>query len=124
MRIFKTKAFHKFAVKNAILDNDLIEAITRADKGLIDAELGANIIKQRLAKQGQGRSGGFRAFIFYRLQQNHYFVAAISKNKQENISTQELAALKKLAEQYAQLTPQQIEDSVRDGYFIEVKQEE
>lgn len=123
MRIFKTKAFHKFAVKNAILDNDLIEAITRADKGLIDAELGANIIKQRLAKQGQGRSGGFRSFIFYRLQQNHYFVAAISKNKQENISTQELIALKKLAEQYAQLTPQQIEDSVRNGYFIEVKQE-
>ena len=123
MRIFKTKAFHKFAVKNAILDNDLIEAITRADKGLIDAELGANIIKQRLAKQGQGRSGGFRSFIFYRLQQNHYFVAAISQNKQENISTQELIALKKLAEQYAQLTPQQIEDSVRNGYFIEVKQE-
>lgn len=123
MRIFKTKAFHKFAIKNAILDNDLIEAITRADKGLIDAELGANIIKQRLAKQGQGRSGGFRSFIFYRLQQNHYFVAAISKNKQENISTQELIALKKLAEQYAQLTPQQIEDSVRNGYFIEVKQE-
>lgn len=123
MRIFKTKAFHKFAVKNAILDNDLIEAITRADKGLIDAKLGANIIKQRLAKQGQGRSGGFRSFIFYRLQQNHYFVAAISKNEQENISTQELIALKKLAEQYAQLTPQQIEDSVRNGYFIEVKQE-
>lgn len=64
MGIFKTKAFNKFALKNKISDGDLCEAIARAENGLIDAELGANIIKQRVARKGLGRSGGFRSFIF------------------------------------------------------------
>ena len=63
MRIFKTKAFDKFAQKNHIDDGELFEAVMRAEQGLIDADLGGNIIKQRIAREGQGRSGGFRSFI-------------------------------------------------------------
>ena len=58
MRIFKTKAFDKFAQKNRISDRELYEAITRAEAGLIDADLGGNIIKQRLPGNQQGRRGG------------------------------------------------------------------
>ena len=58
MRIFKTKAFDKFAQKNRISDRELYEAITRAEAGLIDADLGGNIIKQRLSGNQQGRRGG------------------------------------------------------------------
>jgi hypothetical protein len=34
------------------------QAIERAERGLIDADLGGGIIKQRVARQGQGRSAG------------------------------------------------------------------
>ena len=124
MRIFKTKAFDKFAQKNHVTDADLFDAVMRAEEGLIDADLGGNIIKQRIAREGQGRSGGFRSFIVYRLNENSYFVAAISKNTRDNISAQELMALKELAKAYAKLTPQQIESQVKNGLFIEVLPEE
>ncbi|WP_297929224.1 type II toxin-antitoxin system RelE/ParE family toxin [uncultured Aggregatibacter sp.] len=120
MRIFKTKAFDKFAQKNHVTDADLFDAVMRAEEGLIDADLGGNIIKQRIAREGQGRSGGFRSFIVYRVNENSYFVAAISKNTRDNISAQELMALKELAKAYAKLTPQQIESQVKNGLFIEV----
>ncbi|WP_245872497.1 type II toxin-antitoxin system RelE/ParE family toxin [Avibacterium endocarditidis] len=120
MRIFKTKAFHKFALKHAISDALLVEAILRVEQGLIDADLGSNIIKQRIARAGQGRSGGFRSFIFYRINENHYFVAGISKNTQDNISAQELVALKALQKEYAELMPEQIEAQIKNGAFIEI----
>ena len=124
MRIFKTKAFDKFAQKNHISDSELLEAVTRAEQGLIDADLGGNIIKQRIARTGQGRSGGFRFFIFYQINENSYFVAGISKNARDNISVQELSALKELAKEYAKLTPPQIESQIKNGLFIEVLLEE
>nr|WP_314741807.1 type II toxin-antitoxin system RelE/ParE family toxin [uncultured Haemophilus sp.] len=123
MRVFKTKAFNKFALKNQISDDDLKDAILRAEKGLIDANLGANIFKQRVARKGQGRSGGFRTFIFYRINENSYFVAGISKNDRENISSQELLALRELAQEYAKLDMQKIEEMIKKGYFIEILME-
>lgn len=109
--------------KNQIDDGMLIEAVFRADQGLIDAELGSNIIKQKIARKGQGRSGGFRSFIFYRINENSYFVAGISKNEQENITPKQLALLKRLAKEYEEKTEQQIEQEVTLGLLIEIYKE-
>ncbi|MCC9395659.1 type II toxin-antitoxin system RelE/ParE family toxin, partial [Enterobacter hormaechei subsp. steigerwaltii] len=63
MRIFKNQWIVKFAKKHKINDSELLEAVERADNGLIDADLGGGVIKQRIARQGQGRSGGYRSLI-------------------------------------------------------------
>ena len=39
-----------------IADAALCEAIARAERGLVDAALGGGVIKQRVARQGSGRS--------------------------------------------------------------------
>jgi hypothetical protein len=85
MRIFKNKWFHRFALRNDIDDNTLLEAIERTDKGLIDADLGGGLLKQRIARDGQGKSGGYRAIIFYRKEDKAFFMFGFAKNDQENL---------------------------------------
>jgi hypothetical protein len=59
MRVFKTKPFARFAGHEGIDDDVLCDAVQRAENGLIDANLGGGVIKQRLAREGQGKSSGF-----------------------------------------------------------------
>lgn len=50
-RIFKTKWFRRFARKEGIEDAVLVEAVPRAEKGQIDANLAGGVIKQRIARR-------------------------------------------------------------------------
>ena len=66
MRVFKTKGFARFARRERISDANLGEAVRRAERGLVDADLGGGVIKQRVARPGQGKSGGYRVLVAYR----------------------------------------------------------
>ena len=59
MRVFKTRWFVRFARSERIDDESLSEAIGRASRGLVDADLGGGLIKQRVARRGRGRSVGY-----------------------------------------------------------------
>jgi len=67
VRVFKGVWFAKFARKQRISNAALCEAVARAEAGLIDADLGGGVIKQRVARPGAGRSGGYRTVIFFRV---------------------------------------------------------
>ena len=56
-RIFLTRPFAKFSKESRIDEESLVDAVTRAESGLVDAELGGGIIKQRIARPGAGRGG-------------------------------------------------------------------
>lgn len=98
MRIFKNKAFIRFARKARMTDAVLCDAIERAERGLIDADLGGGVIKQRVARPGSGKSGGFRTIVLFRTQARAFFVHGFAKNEQDNIRDDELAAFKMLAD--------------------------
>jgi hypothetical protein len=55
MRVFKTFWFRKFAAKERISDAALCEAVGRAEAGLVDADLGGGLLRQR--SHGQERDG-------------------------------------------------------------------
>ena len=97
MRIFKNKAFTRFARKSGIDDASLCKAVRDAEKGLVDADLGGGVIKQRVARQGGGKSGGFRTLILFRIGALAFFVHGFAKNEQANIDDDELVVLRKLA---------------------------
>ncbi len=97
MRVFKNKAFARFARKARITDAVLCAAIADASRGLIDADLGGGVLKQRIARQGGGKSGRFRTIILFRIRERALFVHGFAKNEQDNIRDDELAALKLLA---------------------------
>jgi hypothetical protein len=65
VRLFKNAWFQKFARKEKISDAALCEAVAHAGAGLIDADLGGGLLKQRVARPGAGKSGGYRTLIFF-----------------------------------------------------------
>lgn len=74
MQAFKTRWFARFARRERIDDRSLIEAVERAERGLIDADLGGGLIKQRVARPGKGRSGGYRVIVAYRIRSRAVFL--------------------------------------------------
>lgn len=97
MRVFKTKWFRRFARREGMYDPVLCEAIGRAVRGHVDADLGSGIIKQRIARPGQGRSGGFRSLIVFRRRDRAIFVFGFAKSERENVDADELEDLKATA---------------------------
>lgn len=120
MRIYKTKLFARFARKQEIEDTALCEAVVRAQKGLIDADLGGGLIKQRVARKGEGRSGGYRTIIAYRAQDRAFFMYGFAKNERDNISVEELKSLKEAAAVYLSLNSKTLKGLVTQGRFVEV----
>lgn len=120
MRIFKNKVFTRFALKADIGNAALCEAIQDAERGLIAADLGSGLIKQRIARPDQGKSGGFRTLIVFRSGTAAFFVHGFAKNEKDNISKDELAALKKLAADILAYDDRALARVINSGTLVEV----
>ena len=123
MQIFKTKIFSKFAKKEKISDVALLESVLRAEKGLIDADLGGYVIKQRVKREGQGRSGGYRVLIAVRLKKRYVFLTGFAKNERDNLSDEELETAKDIAAGWLNADLNQIKLSLKEGELLEITYE-
>ncbi len=97
MRILKSKGFAKFARKERIADARLCEAVRNAEQGLIDADYGGGVIKQRIARPHEGKSGGYRSIILFRRGKRSFFVYGFAKSEQANIDESDERGFKELA---------------------------
>jgi hypothetical protein len=120
MRVFKNKAFARFARKARITDAVLCAAIADASRGLIDADLGGGVVKQRIARQGGGKSGGFRTIILFRAGERAFFVHGFAKNEQDNMRDDELAAFKLLAAKMLAYDDEAMAKAIGNGTLTEV----
>ena len=120
MRTFKTKPFARFADREEMEDAALRDAVRRAGGGLIDADLGGGVIKQRIARRGQGRSGGFRAIVLFRRGERAFFVYGFAKNDRENLRRDELKAFRMLAGEMLELDGAGLGAALANGTIIEV----
>ena len=124
MRVFKNGWFQKFARKEKISDAMLCEAVARAERGLIDADLGAGLVKQRVARHGAGKSGGFRTLVFFRTQKRAVFAFGFAKSDMANLDDADEAYLKKAAKLVLGFTDEQMDAEVVAGRMLEVKCDE
>jgi hypothetical protein len=124
MRIFKTKWLARFARHEGITDESLRDAIGRAERGLIDADLGGGLIKQRVARQGKGRSGGYRMIIAYRAEGRAVFLSAFAKKQRENIEPEELVELREIGLSWLNASVQKIALAIEDGALQELNLDE
>ena len=120
MRVFKTKPFARFASKEGIADAALVEAVRRAQRGMFDADLGGGVIKQRIARRGQGKSGGLRSIILFRAAHRAFFVYGFAKSARTNIRDDELAAFRRLARELLALDDAAIRAALANETITEV----
>ena len=124
MQIFKTKWLARFARREGITDKSLREAIERAEGGLIDADLGGGLIKQRVARKGQGRSGGYRMIVGYRIEDRAVFLLGFAKNERENIENDELLSLREIAQNWLAADASKIQTELDLGNLQEIDHDE
>jgi hypothetical protein len=120
VRIFKTKVFARFARRMGISDPTLREAVVRAERGLVDADLGCGVIKQRVARPGQGRSGGFRVLIAYRAKTRSVFLFGFAKSARGNIEDDELATAREIAKAWLEADGKALVRALAEGIIQEV----
>lgn len=121
MRVFKTKWLARFARQARVSDASLVAAIKRAERGLIDADLGGGLIKQRVPRQGQGKSGGHRMMVAYRTSERAIFLYGFAKSEQENIALDELLSLRDIAQAWLGTDVANLARSVAQGVLVEVR---
>mgnify|MGYP000356010604 CR=1 FL=1 len=120
VRVFKTRLFDRWAKGECIADNMLLDSIEAMESGLINASLGGHVYKQRVALSGQGKRGGARTIIAFKVKDKAFFIYGFAKNKRDNIRKDELTALKAYARELLAYSDFALSKAVYQGVLIEV----
>ena len=120
MAIFKTRWFDRWARKQGLTTPSLCAAVPEMNAGLYDADLGGGLLKKRIARSGQGKSGGFRTLVVTNKGSLWIFVFGFPKNERSNIGQDEEEALKKLAAHLLSLTVSALTKAQHAGELMEV----
>ena len=120
MRVYKTKPFARFQRRERIGDAARCLAVSAAETGRIDADPGGGLTKQRVARQGAGKRGGYRTVIAYRAGTRAVFLLGFAKSERANIGSDELAALKRRGSGLLKTAEEALETMIADDEILEV----
>ena len=118
--VYKTRWFDRWARKQGLPDPGLCVAVLDITTGLYDADLGGGLLKKRVARAGQGKSGGFRTLVATNKGSRRFFMYGFAKNERSNIDKDEEEALKKLAVHFLSLTEYALGKAERTGELVEI----
>jgi hypothetical protein len=121
LSVYKSKPFDRFARKARITDADLWKAAQLANNGVINADLGGGVIKQRIARAGGGKSGGSRSIILFRKNDRAVYVHGFEKKDKTNIGQSDLMAFRALANDVLHCPDSTIAHRVTSGSLIPVR---
>jgi hypothetical protein len=120
MRIFAIKQFYRWAQGSEVTDESLRGAVDEIEKGLVDANLGGNLYKKRIATKGKGKSGSVRTLLIYVEGQKTFYFYGFAKADQGNVSPKEEKALKILGKEYLTFDDAKLASLIKDGALIEI----
>ena len=124
MRIFAVKTFTRFQRRERIAERALVRAIARAENGLVDADLGGGIVKLRVARKGEGKSGGYRTIVAYRRGDRAVFLYGFAKSDRANLDAKELLRLRTQGTALMKFDESRFEDMLLDGEVTELKNDD
>lgn len=123
-RILKTRTFARWLRKTLLNNTALLKAIDEMERGLVDADLGGNVYKKRVALPGRGKSGSTRTLIATNWKNRWLFLFGFEKNDRENITQAELAYLQGVAQVFLSYSSEELRLAIARGDFLEVHHDE
>lgn len=118
--VYKFKPFARYARKAGISDAMLCRAAQEIAAGRVDADLGGGVVKQRVPRDGEGRSGGFRTIVLFRSGSSLFFIRGFAKNERDNITAVELTLFKQASAVTLALPLVAIQKAIVAGEIIEI----
>jgi hypothetical protein len=115
-----TKDFARFARPERIDDAALCEAVARAERELVDANLGGGLIKQRVPRRGEGRSGGYRTILAWHQGERCFFMYGFAKSTTDNIDDDDLKRLKVVGSVLLGMNAAELAKSLARNKLVEV----
>jgi hypothetical protein len=119
-RVFKTRHFARWMRKTELTNPALCKAVAEMAEGLIDADLGGDVLKKRVALPGRGKSGEVRTLVATRRGTRWFFVFGFHKNDRANISDVELDGLQSLASDLLARNGRQLDEAIAEGVLLEI----
>lgn len=120
MRVFKLKAFARFQRRERVADHALAKSVRDAEDGLVGADLGGGLVKQRVARPGAGKRGGYRTIIAYRRGSRAVFLYGFAKSERDNLDDDELAYWRQIGRVYLGLDDDGLEGLMAAEELVEV----
>jgi hypothetical protein len=109
--------------KSELNDQDLVDAVNKMLAGLIDADLGGDIYKKRIAIGNKGKSAWVRTIVATKKNNVWFYIFGFEKNLRANISDDGKESLQFLAGDLLSADKQQILLYIDAKILIEVYHE-
>lgn len=119
-RVFLTRTFARWMRKAGLPDDAICQAVSEMAQGLIDADLGGNVVKKRIGLPGQGKRGGARTIVATKMADRWFFLYGFGKNERANIDKDELKVLQEVAKELLELNDRQLAAALSAGEIMEV----
>jgi len=123
MRVFKTRTFQRWAGKAGVTNATLLGAVAEMKRGLVDADLGSNLFKQRVPLPGRGKSGSTRTIIATRFAGVLFFIYGFEKNQRDNISKKDFEAFKTVGILLLELSAEKLALAIEHGELKDIDNE-
>ncbi len=123
MRKLITRFVKRWMRREQITNAMLRQAIQNLEGGLSTAKMGSGLFKVRVARRGQGKSGGYRTLIVYRQGDRAVIVYGFKKSDTDNIADDELVFFRELAATLLALSKQQIEIAIEREELYEIEED-
>lgn len=119
-RVFLTRTFARWMRKAGLSNDAICGAVSEMSQGLIDADLGGNVVKKRIGLPGQGKRGGARTIVATKMADRWFFLYGFGKNERANIDKDELKVLQEVAKELLELNDRQLAVALSAGEIMEV----
>lgn len=117
-----TKWFSKWSRKAGLTNSTILESLDDLEKGLSIADLGKNLFKVRVKREGQGKSSGYRTIVVFRKDRIAIFLYGFAKNERGNISNKELSYFQKLGSDFLKLNSSQLKKAIKKEVLFDLEE--